>query len=1158
MNRKDLLSGTVFLAIVLLVWFSWIASAHGQPSGCPAGMTGYWMLNETTGGTFDDYYNGNDATCVSCPTSGAGIVSNGQYFDGVNDRIDVPDDGSFDWSASSSFTIEFWMRSGGCLCTEVSWNCNQVMAGRSSAVTPWWIGFNCGTGSGPVNTLRCYFDVGIDMFSSMTLNDNVWHHIVFAYDQAAGQYLLYIDGALDNSLAAAGKDRSGAGPIGLGYYSADFQYSGALDEFAVYNQALPLSEIQNHYNAGAGQTYCVMNLPPVVADIPDQTIAEGGSFATIALDDFVTDPDHTDAEILWTYAGNTDLSVSIDGNRVATITIPNSEWSGSESITFTATDPGSLFDADAASFTVTAVNDPPIVTDIPDQSILEGESFATIALDDYVSDADHSDAQLYWTYAGTTDLTVSIDGSHIATITVPSPSWTGSETITFTATDPDLATGSDAAAFTVTGVNDPPEVADIPNQVVTAGSPFATITLDDYVSDPDNLDSEIGWSYAGNVDLTVAIVDRVVTITAPTPTWTGAETVTFTATDPGALTDADAATFKVMGTGCLPGMSHYWKYDEMTGGYYADSYGSNPGACTNCPTSILGVAGNALQFDGVNDRVDVPDDDSFDWPATASFTVEFWARPVGCGCTSPTFTCNQVIVGRSPTVSGGWWIGMNCGFDAGDVNRLRCYFGGTTDLLSTTPFDDGQWHHVACVFDQAVGNYLLYVDGALEKTLAAPGQDLSGSVPLGIGYYSNGYQYDGDLDELALYDVALDAATIAEHFDNGAFGIGYCTLGNSAPQITSAPVTTGMVGTPYDYDVNATGFPTPTYALSVYPSGMVIDNTNGLITWSPTTSGNFNVEVVASNTEGSDIQPFIIAVEPASACSPEMTHYWKLDETAGSAYADFVGEADATCVNCPTPVSGIVGGAQLFDRVDDQVVVPDDDSYDWDAADSYTIEFWMKADCGCTSSDYTCNEVILSRFDITNPWWIGLSCRTSENPGKLRCYFGVDTDLYSTVDVNDEVWHHVVYIRDNALGESRLYVDGLLNASVTVAAPVRAGVNKPMQVGWANGSPYYRYGGVLDELAIYDGILGEGRIKQHYRNGLGTTYCYLCGDADGSTGVNISDAVFLINYIFMGGPLPSPELAGDVDCSTQITISDVVYLISYIFVGGPEPCAACK
>ncbi|MBU8935030.1 MAG: hypothetical protein KOO62_13670, partial [candidate division Zixibacteria bacterium] len=48
---------------------------------------------------------------------------------------------------------------------------------------------------------------------------------------------------------------------------------------------------------------------PVVTDIPDQTIAEGGSFATINLDDYVSDADHTDAEMVWTYSGNIELTV---------------------------------------------------------------------------------------------------------------------------------------------------------------------------------------------------------------------------------------------------------------------------------------------------------------------------------------------------------------------------------------------------------------------------------------------------------------------------------------------------------------------------------------------------------------------------------------------------------------------------------------------------------------------------------------------------------------------------------------------------------------------------------------------------------------------------------------------------------------------------------
>ena len=80
-----------------------------------------------------------------------------------------------------------------------------------------------------------------------------------------------------------------------------------------------------------------------------------GSFATINLDDYVTDVDNTDAEITWSYSGNTDLTVSIDTNRVATIGVPGADWYGSETITFTATDPGLLSDSDPATFTVTVI-----------------------------------------------------------------------------------------------------------------------------------------------------------------------------------------------------------------------------------------------------------------------------------------------------------------------------------------------------------------------------------------------------------------------------------------------------------------------------------------------------------------------------------------------------------------------------------------------------------------------------------------------------------------------------------------------------------------------------------------------------------------------------------------------------------------------------------
>ncbi len=65
---------------------------------------------------------------------------------------------------------------------------------------------------------------------------------------------------------------------------------------------------------------------------------------------------------------------------------------------------------------------------------------------------------------------------------------------------------------------------------------------------------------------------------------------------------------------------------------------------------------------------------------------------------------------------------------------------------------------------------------------------------------------------------------------------------------------------------------------------------------------------------------------------------------------------------------------------------------------------------------------------------------------------------------------------------------------------------------------------------------------------------YVKGDANGDGHANISDPIFLVNYIFNGGAAPNPMDAADADCNGIVTISDAVYLINYIFTGGPAPC----
>ncbi len=66
------------------------------------------------------------------------------------------------------------------------------------------------------------------------------------------------------------------------------------------------------------------------------------------------------------------------------------------------------------------------------------------------------------------------------------------------------------------------------------------------------------------------------------------------------------------------------------------------------------------------------------------------------------------------------------------------------------------------------------------------------------------------------------------------------------------------------------------------------------------------------------------------------------------------------------------------------------------------------------------------------------------------------------------------------------------------------------------------------------------------------------GDSDGDGSINISDAVYLLQYIFSQGPPPLDISGGDIDCNSKVNISDIVYLINYIFYGGPEPCEGCE
>ena len=110
--------GLFFMVGALGLIFLSTGSAH---AACPDDIISYWKLDNN--GTYPDAINGNDGTGSAPPVfEAAGLVNGAQDFDGINDRINIPADGSFGWGKEESFTIEVWMNNHSRFYAMVGWN----------------------------------------------------------------------------------------------------------------------------------------------------------------------------------------------------------------------------------------------------------------------------------------------------------------------------------------------------------------------------------------------------------------------------------------------------------------------------------------------------------------------------------------------------------------------------------------------------------------------------------------------------------------------------------------------------------------------------------------------------------------------------------------------------------------------------------------------------------------------------------------------------------------------------------------------------------------------------------------------------------------------------------------------------------------------------
>ncbi len=267
-----------------------------------------------------------------------------------------------------------------------------------------------------------------------------------------------------------------------------------------------------------------------------------------------------------------------------------------------------------------------------------------------------------------------------------------------------------------------------------------------------------------------------------TPTTVGAFTFTVKVTDSVGGTATKTLTKNVVAAlACTPPppqMVSWWPFDETTGTTATDITDNNPGTLVNGPVYTTGKVANGLSFDGVNDKVSVPDSAAWDF-GTGGMSIDFW--------TKLNTIKNTVFIQHFQDSANRWTFFLQSGL---------LYFqyyknGGVTVNLGGVPhgMTAGAFHQLAVT---RVGNtWIMYRDGTpiASTSAAADVSGLTGQIIMGVYAGGAGYELHGLLDEVEIFNKGLSAAEIQSIFNAGSGG--KCKV----PADTTPPETT-LTGTP--------------------------------------------------------------------------------------------------------------------------------------------------------------------------------------------------------------------------------------------------------------------------------------------------------------------------------------------------------------------------
>ncbi|HGF5083475.1 TPA: tandem-95 repeat protein, partial [Vibrio parahaemolyticus] len=273
----------------------------------------------------------------------------------------------------------------------------------------------------------------------------------------------------------------------------------------------------------------VNDAPTVENAIADQELSEDFATYTIDLNDAFKD---SDSALNFSVSGNSNVLVSIE-NGIATIS-PTADWNGSETLTFTATDPSGESISQTVNFTVAPVAD--IVAD--KATVVEDTSTVIKVLGNDTFEDDGKVVSLD-TNNGPANGTVSVNPDGSVTYT-PNDNYHGTDSFTYIVTSGGVSE-STTVTVNVTPVNDAPVAKD---DIATTQEDTA-VTIDVLPNDTDVDGDKLSIQSASVPEAQgkVEIVDGKLVFT-PAENFNGDAEITYTVTD-GELTDAAKVTVTV-------------------------------------------------------------------------------------------------------------------------------------------------------------------------------------------------------------------------------------------------------------------------------------------------------------------------------------------------------------------------------------------------------------------------------------------------------------------------------------------------------------------------------------------------------------------------------------------------------------------------------------